>query len=83
MLFAGVCVGPSMLWENGQNGLLRTLPQLIELFITQCQTIFGPQVTSLFGEPASDSGAEESDSLHCKCIITYIFHNWIIRKQYM
>lgn len=60
----GVCVGPSMLWDNGQNGLLRTLPQLIEMIITNCQTIFGSQVTSLFGEPASDSGAEESDSLH-------------------
>lgn len=45
---------------------MRTLPSLVEILINQCQTLFGPQVTSLLGEIANDSGAEESDSLHCK-----------------
>ncbi|KRT84402.1 hypothetical protein AMK59_2800, partial [Oryctes borbonicus] len=60
----GVCVGPSLLWEPTQNAPMRTLPSLMEILINQCQTLFGPQVTSLLGEVANDSGAEESDSLH-------------------
>lgn len=66
-------MGPSLLWENGQNGLLRSLPTLIELLITHCQSIFGPQVVSLLGEAAVDSGAEESDSLHCKSPFTSVY----------
>lgn len=62
----GVCVGPSMLWESAQNAPLRTLPTLIEMLISNCQVLFGSQVVSLLGEVANDSGAEESDSLHCK-----------------
>lgn len=64
--FLGVCVGPSLLWESTQNAPLRTLPTLVEMLITNCQALFGPQVVSLLGEAANDSGAEESDSLHCK-----------------
>ncbi|XP_019864605.2 rho GTPase-activating protein 20 isoform X2 [Aethina tumida] len=60
----GVCVGPSLLWESSQNAPLRTLPTLVEMLINNCQTLFGTQVLSLLGEVASDSGAEESDSLH-------------------
>lgn len=59
-------MGPSLLWESTQNAPMRTLPTLIEVLITNCQALFGPQVVSLLGEPANDSGAEESDSLHCK-----------------
>lgn len=62
----GVCVGPSMLWESAQNAPLRTLPTLIEMLINNCQALFGSQVVTLLGEAGSDSGAEESDSLHCK-----------------
>ncbi|KAF5296478.1 hypothetical protein FQR65_LT01467 [Abscondita terminalis] len=60
----GLCVGPSLLWESTQNAPLRTLPTLIELLINNCQSLFGPQIISLLGEPPNDSGAEESDSLH-------------------
>ncbi|XP_018324430.1 rho GTPase-activating protein 20-like isoform X2 [Agrilus planipennis] len=60
----GVCFGPSLLWESSQNAPMRTLPTLVELLINKCQVLFGAQVVSLLGEPASDSGAEESDSLH-------------------
>ncbi|KAF2893103.1 hypothetical protein ILUMI_13059, partial [Ignelater luminosus] len=60
----GVCVGPSLLWESSQNAPMRTLPTLIEMLINNCQSLFGPQIVSLLGEPANDSGAEESDSLH-------------------
>lgn len=62
----GVCVGPSLLWESVQNAPLRTLPTLVEMLINNCQILFGSQVTTLLGEVANDSGAEESDSLHCK-----------------
>lgn len=55
-----------MLWESTQNAPLRTLPMLIETLINNCQALFGSQVVSLLGEVANDSGAEESDSLHCK-----------------
>lgn len=65
LLFAGVCVGPSLLWEPSQNAPMRTLPTLIEMLINNCQTLFGSQILSLYGE-VNDSGAEESDSLHCK-----------------
>lgn len=64
----GVCVGPSLLWESSQNAPMRTLPTLIEMLINNCQNLFGVQVVSLLGEVANDSGAEESDSLHCKQI---------------
>nr|CAI5837407.1 unnamed protein product [Callosobruchus analis] len=60
----GICLGPSLLWESTQNAPLRTLPNLIEALINNCQTIFGTQVVSLLGDIANDSGAEESDSLH-------------------
>lgn len=66
LILLGVCVGPSLLWESSPNAPMRTLPTLIEMLINQCQTIFGPQVVALLGEVANDSGAEESDSLHCK-----------------
>lgn len=78
--FSGICVGPSLLWESTQNAPLRTLPTLIEMLINNCQVLFGSQVVSLLGEVAHDSGAEESDSLHCKyfsfnlnmiCLILY------------
>lgn len=62
----GICLGPSLLWESAQNAPLRTLPTLIEMIINNCQALFGTQVVSLLGEVAHDSGAEESDSLHCK-----------------
>lgn len=65
-LFLGVCLGPSLLWESNQNSPMRTLPSLVEMLITHCQALFGPQVISLLGEVPNDSGAEESDSLHCK-----------------
>lgn len=65
-LLVGVCVGPSLLWESSQNAPMRTLPTLIEMLINNCQPLFGVQVVSLLGEAANDSGAEESDSLHCK-----------------
>lgn len=61
----GVCVGPSLLWEANQNAPMRTLPALIEMLINHCHNLFSSQVLSLVGE-ANDSGAEESDSLHCK-----------------
>lgn len=59
-------MGPSLLWESSQNAPMRTLPTLIEMLINNCQTLFGVQVVALLGEVANDSGAEESDSLHCK-----------------
>lgn len=64
----GVCVGPSLLWEPSQNAPMRTLPALIEMLINNCQMLFGSQINSLFGE-VNDSGAEESDSLHCKFLL--------------
>lgn len=80
LYFLGVCVGPSLLWESTQNAPLRTLPTLVEVLITNCQTLFGTQVVSLLGEVANDSGAEESDSLHCKLNIDtriHMFNNQI------
>lgn len=40
------------------------------MLINNCQALFGNQVISLLGEIANDSGAEESDSLHCKNTIS-------------
>lgn len=66
VFFEGVCVGPSLLWEPSQNAPMRTLPTLVEMLINHCQNLFGSRVVTLLGEVAHDSGAEESDSLHCK-----------------
>ncbi|CAG9817912.1 unnamed protein product [Phaedon cochleariae] len=60
----GICVGPSLLWDSSQNAPLRTLPVLIETLIKNCEALFGSQVVSLMGEIGSDSGAEESESIH-------------------
>lgn len=60
----GVCLGPSLLWEAGQNAPMRTLPTLVEILINNCQMLFGTQIMTMLGEVANDSGAEESDSLH-------------------
>jgi len=60
----GVCVGPSLLWEPNQNAPIRTLPNLIETIINFCPNLFGTQLFSILGDSSSDSGAEESDSLH-------------------
>lgn len=69
----GVCVGPSLLWEASQNAPMRTLPTLIEMLINHCQTLFNSQILSILSEN-NDSGAEESDSLHCKCFIYFFSH---------
>jgi hypothetical protein len=48
---------------------------LVELLISRCEFLMGVGVTKLMGEPPErdptrqDSGAEESDSLHCKYFI--------------
>lgn len=68
-------MGPSLLWESSQNAPMRTLPTLIEMLINNCQTLFGVQVVALLGEVANDSGAEESDSLHCKLTLYVLVSN--------
>lgn len=68
-----MCVGPSLLWESVQNAPLRTLPTLIEMLINNYHTLFGSQVGGLLGEAGNDSGAEESDSLHCNNVFQIVF----------
>jgi hypothetical protein len=56
---------------------------LVELLISRCEFLMGVGVTKLMGEPPErdptrqDSGAEESDSLHCK----YFIGDTCIRKM--
>ena len=69
-----VCVGPSLLAPSSPAQALcsdnaRLLPRLVEFLIEHCAHIFGGEVLALFGPPPerevrTDSGAEESDSLH-------------------
>lgn len=69
-----VCLGPSLLWEprlsNSQPSQThaKTVPGILEILIVRCEFFCGPHVTKLLGEPPErhDSGAEESDSLHCE-----------------
>lgn len=68
-----VCVGPSLLWGPSPSSVAsRAIPMLVELLISRCEFLMGVGVTKLMGEPPErdptrqDSGAEESDSLHCK-----------------
>ena len=66
----GVCVGPSLLWTPCMTPAgSKAVPALVEALVTHCEVIIGPHVPHLLGEPPErpqDSGAEESDSLHCK-----------------
>jgi len=82
----GVCVGPSLLWLGEHSpapALTREVPSLVEFLVLNCQVLIGPHVTHLLGEPPErdpsrqDSGAEESDSLHCK-----YFANTNVKKNY-
>ncbi|KAJ9577110.1 hypothetical protein L9F63_006318, partial [Diploptera punctata] len=68
----GVCVGPSLLWSHTPTpASSRAVPNLVEYLIARCELLLGPQVSQLMGEAPErdptrqDSGAEESDSLHC------------------
>lgn len=61
----GVCVGPSLMWGLTSSPIKESAT-IIECLILNCRHVFGPHVVSLLGEPTPDSGAEESDSLHCK-----------------
>lgn len=69
----GVCVGPSLLWTPCMTPAgSKAVPALVEALVTHCEVVVGPHVPHLLGEPPErpqDSGAEESDSLHCKLII--------------
>jgi hypothetical protein len=69
----GVCVGPSLLWAHTPTpASSRAIPSLVELLIVRCELLLGPHVPLLLGDPPErdptrqDSGAEESDSLHCE-----------------
>lgn len=65
----GVCVGPSLVAPCLTPQATKAVPLLIETLVNQCDVIMGPHVRHLLGEPPErppDSGAEESDSLHCK-----------------
>jgi hypothetical protein len=75
----GVCVGPSLLWAHTPTpASSRAVPNLVELLIVRCELLLGPHVPLLLGDPPErdltrqDSGAEESDSLHCEsqCLFT-------------
>ncbi|XP_037081577.1 rho GTPase-activating protein 20-like [Pollicipes pollicipes] len=69
-----VCVGPSLLAPANPAQVLtsdnaKLLPSVVEFLIDKCSAIFGPQCLTQFGPPPerevrTDSGAEESDSLH-------------------
>ncbi|XP_043211785.1 uncharacterized protein LOC122376141 [Amphibalanus amphitrite] len=69
-----VCVGPSLLAPSNPAQVLtsdnaKLLPSVVEFLIEHCAQIFGADVLNLFGPPPeremrTDSGAEESDSLH-------------------
>ncbi|PSN53413.1 hypothetical protein C0J52_21377 [Blattella germanica] len=68
----GVCVGPSLLWAHTPTpASSRAVPSLVELLVARCELLLGPHVPLLMGDPPErdptrqDSGAEESDSLHC------------------
>lgn len=70
-----VCVGPSLLWaQTPTPASSRAVPNLVELLIVRCELLLGPHVPLLLGDPPErdptrqDSGAEESDSLHCKSL---------------
>lgn len=69
----GVCVGPSLLWAPSPAALTpassRAVPVLVELLVSRVELLLGSHVPLLLGEPPAerqDSGAEESDSLHCE-----------------
>jgi len=69
----GVCVGPSLLWAHTPTpASSRAVPSLVELLVVRCELLLGPHVPLLLGDPPErdptrqDSGAEESDSLHCE-----------------
>ena len=69
-----VCVGPSLLAPANLTQALssdnaKLLPSVVEFLIEHCSQIFGADVLTLLGPPPerevrTDSGAEESDSLH-------------------
>ena len=69
-----VCVGPSLLAPANPAQVLtsdnaKLMPSVVEFLIEHCAAIFGAEVLGLFGPPPerevrTDSGAEESDSLH-------------------
>ena len=71
----GVCVGPSLLWaQTPTSASSWAVPSLVELLVVRCELLLGPHVPLLLGDPPErdptrqDSGAEESDSLHCKSL---------------
>lgn len=72
----GVCVGPSLLWTPCMTPAgSKAVPALVEALVTHCEVIIGPHVPHLLGDPPErpqDSGAEESDSLHCKLLTDYL-----------
>lgn len=70
-----VCLGPSLLWNESsemadQEASSKTVPQVVQYFIDNCQTIFGEDVIDMFGHlpvaPVdSDEELEEStDRIH-------------------
>jgi hypothetical protein len=83
----GVCVGPSLLWAHTPTpASSRAVPNLVELLVVRCELLLGPHVPLLLGDPPErdmtrqDSGAEESDSLHCEsqCLfIEFQFISWV------
>lgn len=75
----GVCVGPSLLWAHTPTpASSRAVPNLVELLVVRCELLLGPHVPLLLGDPPErdltrqDSGAEESDSLHCESQCLFI-----------
>lgn len=75
----GVCVGPSLLWaQTPTPASSRAVPNLVELLVVRCELLLGPHVPLLLGDPPErdltrqDSGAEESDSLHCESQCLFI-----------
>lgn len=70
----GVVFAPSLLRapphapRELEQVLTATTPAIVAYLIVHCQQLLGPSVIRLLGEPPppQDSGAEESDSLHCE-----------------
>lgn len=62
-----VCIGPSLLWNESsvvadQEASSKTVPQVIQFLIDNCQPVFGEDILNTFGHPPvppPDSDTEE------------------------
>ncbi|CAG2053998.1 unnamed protein product, partial [Timema podura] len=83
----GVCVGPSLLWSSPVALCSRAVPMLVDLLVTRCELLCGPHVPHLLGDPPErdptrqDSGAEESDSLHCEYFLRHTWKNSSLNSE--